>query len=97
MPIRTYADLETLTPVSRVDDIGPLDLRAEATHLTAAGEPWECWVAGKYNEEAITVLYVPAVGRAGIAWGADAQWTDATSVQDALERYFGDDCKEMSE
>jgi hypothetical protein len=81
-----------------VDDIGPLDLRAEATHLTAAGESWECWQeAQKYNEETITVLYVPEVGRAGIAWGADAQWTDATSVQDALERYLGVDGKEMSE
>ena len=28
--------------------------------------------------------------RAGIAWGADASWTDATSPEDALERFASD-------
>lgn len=41
------------------------------------------------------VLYIPSVGRAGIAWGADADWTDADSIEDAIERYLGIDGKEM--
>lgn len=33
------------------------------------------------------MLYIVDLGRAGIAWGADADWTDADSAADALRRY----------
>ncbi len=35
-------------------------------------------------------------GRAGIEFGADASWTDATSPEDAAERFFGINGKQMS-
>ena len=34
--------------------------------------------------------------RAGIAYGAEAQWTDCDGAQDAAERFFGLNGKEMS-
>lgn len=47
----------------------------------------------RFNDHAeqADVAFFASVGRAGIAWGADAQWTDATSIEDAINRYLSDD------
>ncbi len=93
--MHTYDDIQTLTPICEIEDITPIDLRAEAQQCETDNEPWEAWTAGAYNSEGITILWIPGAQRAGLAWGADAQWTDADSVEDALQRFFGVDDKEM--
>lgn len=35
-----------------------------------------------------SVIYDPASGRGAIAWGGDAQWTDASSAEDVLNRWL---------
>lgn len=72
------------------------DLRDEALgYLQGGHQDAEFLRAGAYNTSAVEVLYLPEVARGGIAWGADAVWTDADSADDALERFFGVDGKEM--
>lgn len=89
--MKTYNDIETFC---RVEQVSALDLR----HWTPAdGTPYEYWRAGAYNQEALEILWLPTIHRAGIAWGADAVWTDAKSAKDALERYFGVNGKDMQE
>jgi hypothetical protein len=41
--------------------------------------------------EAAQVLFIPSIGRAGVAWGADAQWTDALTLEEAISRFIEDD------
>ena len=102
--MRTYEDIQTLTCVATHETPADLDrlcsatdLRQEIQHvLDREDEPWELWRAGASNEESILVLWCPDLGRAGLAWGADAEWTDADSVDDALQRYFGVDGKAMA-
>lgn len=36
--------------------------------------------------EGAQVIYYPALGRGACAWGADAIWTDASSLRDVAER-----------
>ena len=35
-------------------------------------------------------LYLPSAGRIGIAWGADAVWADAESLDDGIRMYMVD-------
>lgn len=42
---------------------------------------------GQVDRNQGELLFIPSIQRAGIARGADAQWTDATSAQDAINRY----------
>jgi len=73
----------------------PTDLRLERVAILDRGEP--CEIAGivfldeeeRELPERGAVLYAPAAGRAGIAWGADADWTDADSLEDGVRRYLG--------
>lgn len=39
--------------------------------------------------ERIEILWNPEVGSAGITWGADAQYFDAVTVEDAVEQFLG--------
>ena len=41
--------------------------------------------------DAIEIVYFPETGRAAVASGSDAQWTDASSAADALRRYLNDE------
>lgn len=102
--IRNYDDITTIDryEISSENDvheyIQATDLRAEAlAYLTDPDYVGGLTYlrAGAYNEEALEILYFPESGRAGVAWGADAQWTDADSADDALEHYFGVDDKDM--
>jgi len=59
---------------------------------------WELGEAGHLTEDGtldnagrIQVAYCVELGRAGISWGADPDWTDAIGVEDALDRYFAVD------
>lgn len=61
--------------------------RYEATPLTADGYR---------HQPVIELLWYEDAGRAGLASGGDAVWTDAQSPEDALERYLGIDGKEIS-
>jgi len=73
--------------LTKVDKLSSLDLRKEATkHHTA-----EMWQTNWYNAAQLELLWLPATKRAGIAWGAEADWTDASSPEDALQRFFNDD------
>lgn len=92
--ITSYDAIQTMDRVEDAESIPYLDLRREAENAT---ELWEYWSCGAYNEESLGVLFFPEIGRAGIAHGGDAVWTDADSVQDAIERYFGEDDKEISD
>ena len=61
------------------------DLRSEFAVL---GPNMERWTAGLPNEERLEILWLPDQQRAGVAWGSDAQWTDACSPKDALLRFL---------
>lgn len=97
--MKTHDDVETFKRLDAdewlKEDGGPIDLQDEARQLTKQSTAWEIWLAGAYNQESIYILCVPAEQRAGIAWGGDADWTDADGPTDALERYFGVGDKEM--
>ena len=77
---------KTLTQISPAD-LRSIDLRTEASK----GE-CDClrssWTVGN---DAIEIVYFPETGRAGVAAGSDAQWTDASSAADALRRFLNDD------
>ena len=94
----------TAESLTCAEDIGAIDLQEEYK-LSGADDPtdWEYYTAqtvgenGYINtgEEAIEILYSPQIGRAGIVWGADADWTDCDSAEDALDRFFGNNDKYM--
>lgn len=84
--------LEQINPA----EISATDLHDEAQELIAQGtQGVEAYILhlwtpeGKMYPEGAEVLFV-SYGRAGIAWGADAQWTDARSPEDAAERWIND-------
>ena len=77
---------KTLTQISQTE-LRSIDLRTEASK----GE-CDClrssWTVGA---DAIEIVYFPETGRAGVASGSHAEWTDASSAADALRRYLNDD------
>jgi hypothetical protein len=74
-----------------LDDLTATDLRLEADDILARGEGPVQYAAVEVegHAEKIAVLYAPELGRAGLAWGADADWTDCDSLEDAIRRYLG--------
>ena len=42
------------------------------------------------NAESGRALYIPRVGRIGIAWGADPAWADADSLEEGIRMYVED-------
>lgn len=82
MTTQEYA--ATLTQVS-ADDLRSIDLRNEA----ASGE-CDCLRSSMTVGAEIEIVFFPETGRAGLAAGADADWTDASSAADALDRYLND-------
>ena len=75
--------------VCKSTDITACDLAAE---IMAAGDgvmiETYLLLPGDGLTAAGQMLWLQDAGRAGIAWGADAIWTDAVSPDDALRRYF---------
>lgn len=74
------------------DALSALDLRREAEACVVKGvEP----LAAKWRKAGSaqwgSVLFDPSTKRAGVENGADADWTDASSIEDALLQYlFGE-------
>jgi hypothetical protein len=76
-------------------EIRSSDLVDEMDKLNVQGIAFETGVV-EFEDQAqhAEVLYVPSAGRAGITWGADAQWTDATGITDAANRFAADEMVE---
>lgn len=91
--MKKYEDIQNVKSIERAEDFRHLDLRRVASDVDATGSPWTGLRASAYNEQSVEVLYCD--GRAGVAWGADVIWTDASSPDDALRRFFGVDGLEM--
>lgn len=82
--IATYA--ATLTQVSP-ENLRSIDLREES----AAAE-CDCLRSSEtVGADAIEIVYFPETGRAAVASGAHAEYTDASSAADALRRYLNND------
>ena len=81
-----------LIPIS-LDELNAIDLREEVATLAETDPHWTCTafrVVSPQIAEVGNLLYV-SCGRAGIAWGADAAWTDCIDEEDALRRYLADE------
>ncbi len=48
-------------------------------------------VASEEQAERGCLIFSPEFRRGGLAWGADAQWTDACDAEDVLRRWLEDD------
>ena len=75
------------------EELSSTDLRREAREEIDSGHPVEMAVAWPRGQEGdysspIEALCIPRINRAGVAAGADADWHDASSLEDALELYF---------
>lgn len=78
--------------------LSSISLTKEMATLDAQGVAYEAYrMLPEGTSEWLEILYVPSIDRAGLAWGADAQWTDAESPEDAVERFFGINDKEMQQ
>jgi hypothetical protein len=62
------------------------DLRAEQALAVGNNQPVEGYAEVRAGVR-LEVLALPAVNRAGVAWGADAVWLDASTCADALALY----------
>jgi hypothetical protein len=77
--------------IQKVEEINSIDLNDELEKF----EKCELALVTSCNEEGylssgekIEVLFIKEIGRAGISWGAQADWTCASSVEDAVERFL---------
>jgi hypothetical protein len=85
----------TCDTIKKIKEIVPSDMEEQARN-----DPrWRCYrlraPAGE-GPDRVWILWYPEILRAGICWGGVTDWTDADSPDDAYERYFGIDGKEMS-
>jgi len=74
------------------EDLSATDLHSEWAAANASTGPacaYRVWF-GDHAEPGFA-LYFPDMGRAGVAHGADAQWTDCDSVEDAIDRFISGD------
>jgi hypothetical protein len=84
---------EVIIETCGLDAITALDLRDEIEQARLNAAPIEAYCLTELDAEGFrksvtgSMLWYPALGRAGIEWGSDAQWTDASSPEDALCRY----------
>jgi len=85
--IANAAYAETLTQVSPAD-LRSIDLRASSrSHVE-----YECYRSSEtVGADAIEIVFLPDINRAGVSAGSDAAWTDASSAADALRRYLNND------
>jgi len=84
---RTY----TYRPVA-VSDIAACDLQQEMRDNPGQ---WSAYIATLHDDngpiaEAVEVVILDGY-RAGIAYGADADWTDCTDIDDALRCWIDDE------
>lgn len=83
-----------LEPVSAYD-LSALDLRMEPEQIDAETEEYAFQHDKGSHAYRLTSPDTPEVGsvlyrdgRAGVAWGGPAQWTDADSAEDAVRRFL---------
>lgn len=85
LTVRTHYTVTECTP----DEISATDLRGGIAQAAANGDRSEAArVTVDGHAEVIEVLYLPATQRAGLAWGADADWTDAESLEEGVQRFL---------
>jgi len=92
--IANAAYAETLTQV-QLPELRSMDLRASTTSTALTSRThveYECYRSSEtIGADAIEIVFLPEINRAGVAAGSDAQWTDAISAADALRRFLNDD------
>jgi len=92
--IANAAYAETLTQV-QLPELRSMDLRASTTSTALTSRThveYECYRSSEtIGADAIEIVFLPEINRAGVAAGSDAQWTDASSAADALRRFLNDD------
>lgn len=90
--------LHSFQPIS-VDKLYACDLFEEALVVLEDGGSPQAFRAmvskpdGTPEAQVLDVLYVPAVGRIGIAWGADSEWADTRTgetVEFMVEMFLSD-------
>jgi hypothetical protein len=70
-------------------DFGSADLSDEIEWLDAVDAVYEAAIVQVVGvHEALSVVFVPATGRAGVARWAGARWLHASSLDDAVARYL---------
>lgn len=81
----------TLSSKLSFEDLVYTDLKNEALKLSQDGVPFEVhnlkregWV------DTCQMLWVPSAERAGMCFGGDSVWTDASSIENAVERWNTD-------
>jgi hypothetical protein len=74
------------------------DLRDEIGRATSFGNPVEVYevrITGgdgyARSGNVMEVVFFPQDCRGGVAWGGYAEWTDARSAHEVVERYLTDD------
>ena len=81
-------------------DVSSFDLQKEIADNPDITD-WQAFSFYEYDDQEYeksvsgTCLYSKTIGRAGIEYGADAAWTDCDDEDDAMDRYFENDGKEM--
>jgi hypothetical protein len=85
--IANAAYAETLTQV-QLPELRSTDLRVSSrTHVE-----YECYRSSEtVGADAIEIVFLPEISRAGVAAGSGTEWTDASSAGDALRRYLNND------
>lgn len=70
-----------------IEQLTAADLREEAQESRDA-QAYRITIVG--HAEKADALYVPSSRRLGIAWGADATWADADSVESGIDMWLND-------
>ena len=83
----------TISPIDAAT-LSAGDLRDEVANNP--NDPVECVVINFYSADGLQRsdtaegVYFPGVGRMGIAWGANASWADATSLEAGVAMWATD-------
>jgi hypothetical protein len=72
-----------------VEDFCSIDLRDQAEWLDACGAVYEAAIVRlERSLDPLSVIFVAVTGHAGVARRGEARWLQATSLEDAVERYM---------
>jgi hypothetical protein len=71
---------DLVTSIDLTEEASQLEEEAEIAYITVYDDGIQRgWDRGQ-------VVFFPELHRAGISWGGDPEWTDADSIEDAVER-----------
>lgn len=74
-----------------LEDVSATDLRREGYEAEQEGSDYAAYRLWHYPTQRVGYLvFFPEAGRAGIADGGDAVWTDAKNAEEALSRWVSD-------